>query len=296
MKLLNTKRFLSLPLLLCIAITSQAQLPERKRVQRKIPALSREVLTDIIWSIPGPLELSVFAKNEKLHYQPFVAKSALRATPKNGFEQAWLMGVYFAGFAQACIYKKSKDARAYLKPMQQLVTKLKADKFFKADEFQALIGKPKRYEALLDKITQSYEGISNHWIKLNYPDLSIVMASGSFVESLYLLASPKYRIYKQAYWDRLGEQKITLEMHLLLLSFYEHQPEVKKVLLKLNELQKIYDQVKIDFIYQKPKLDFSKDIIEVQGKTLARIQIDKATKQKLLKLINQLRAQLISLN
>ena len=185
MNRLNKPHFVILILLLCIAIASQAQLPERKRVKRKHPVLSREVLTDIIWSIPGPLELSMFAKNERLNYQPSNIESALKAKPGNGFQQAWLMGVYFAGFTQACVYKETKYAKAYLKPMQQLATKLKANEFFNAEEFKSMFGKSRRYEALLDKITQSYEDISNHWIKLNYPDLSILMASGSFVESLY---------------------------------------------------------------------------------------------------------------
>ncbi|OJJ16340.1 hypothetical protein BKI52_34170 [marine bacterium AO1-C] len=280
---------LMIALFLGISVASYAQFPTIGKVKSKHPRLSREVLSDIIGSLPNPLEISVFAQQQKIDYQ----KTKLPAKANGYLHQAWLSGVYFVRLHQACVYKKTEMAKAYLKAMQRLATTLSAAQYFPESKLKVLLKKNKKQGEFLSRINQSYEGLSYHWQIMGYADASIMMATGDFIESLYLLASSVSNVRKQTFWNRLRDQKIMLEQYLLLLSFYEESPEVKKVILALNELQLLFDQVKIDFEYQEPSLNYVNDMILAQDNTKTRIYIEEGTKRKLVNKIKEIRKRLM---
>ncbi|HAS45384.1 MAG TPA: hypothetical protein DCS93_33175 [Microscillaceae bacterium] len=256
-------KLLIMVVFLGVSVASHAQFPIKKHRKSKHPSLAREVLSDIISSIPNPLEISVFAQQQYREYQ----KTKLPTKAQGYLHQAWLSGVYFARLHQACIYKKEKVAKAHLKAMQRLINKLSAAQYFPADELKVLLKNDKKLNDFLSRINQNYEGLRNHWQTLGYADAAIMMATGGFIESLYILASSKPNIHKKTFWDRLGGQKVMLEQHLLLLTFYEETPLVKKVIAVLNDLQALFDQVKMDFEYQDPDLSYKDNIILTQDKT-----------------------------
>jgi hypothetical protein len=71
--------------------------------------------------------------------------------------------------------------------------------------------------------------------------------------------------------NRIGEQKLILDQLLLLLSFYEESPDIKTLIGELNELQKIYDNVKITYEYEESTTEEENGILVVKDNTLSKI-------------------------
>ena len=273
--------------------SAQAQFPIKKQKQSKYPKLAREVLLDIVMSLPNPIETIEYTHWLMAPYK----KANLSAKADNYLYQAWLIGMHFTRLHQALAYKKYKVVAFYINTMQPLIATLNSSKYFPANDLKALLKNDQKLDELLNKINQSYENLSDYWLKNGNPETSILMATGSFVESLYLLASISKETHaKEFLWNYLGYQKITLEQHLLLLSFYEEFPIIKKIIFVLNDLQRQFDEVKTYVQFEKPSLTYTNDVIIVEDNTRTRIKILKPVQTKLITKIKEVRTQLMPKN
>ena len=262
---------------------------------------SRKVFTDILMSIPGPVELSLFAKEQRVNYQPSlisIAVADLSVHPKKRYEHVWLLGAYFTGVTQAWIYQKPKVAQAYLKAIRQLTRKLGITQYFNYSVFNALLTIPDNDPTFLVKITQTYHNILQGLFDLGSANASIsaiFMSLGSYTESLYFLVLNPYSVDSEAFWERLGEQKHMLNGYLILLYFFEDMPKVKPVLAAFDELQAFLEQVKFEYQDNDPQITVEDDLIVLNEQSLVKMTMSNYLKKKLPILIKQLRAQQLAI-
>ena len=258
---------------------------------------SRKVFIDILMSIPGPIELTLFAKEQQVNYQPNllnIAVADLSVQAKKRYEQAWLLGAYFTGLTQAWVYQKPKVAQTYLKVIQQLTMKLGLTQDFNYSALNFLSTNPHSSDGFLVKITQAYHNILQSFFDFGDAEFStsaIFMSLGSFTESLHFLASDSHTSDNKILWERLGEQKQMLEAYLILLYFYEDMPKVKPILTALDKLQALLEQVKVEYQAHDSQITIEDDIIVLIEQSTVKMTMNNYLKNKLPTLIKQLQAQ-----
>ncbi|OJJ16341.1 hypothetical protein BKI52_34175 [marine bacterium AO1-C] len=262
---------------------------------RKEGCRSRAVFTDILMSIPGPTELSLFAKEQHVNNQlDFISIAAkeLQYQPKEMYTQAWLLGAHFTRLTQAWVYQKPTIAHIHLKAIKQLVTQLGITQHFNYSELNFLLTTPHKHEAFLMKTTQIYNNILRGCFEFGRTDLSvsaIFMSLGSFTESLYFLIASAPSLDNEALWERLADQKFMLEGYLLLLYFYDDLPNVMPVMMALDKLQALLEQVKKEYNRKDAQITVKGDVLVLNQQSTTKMTM--STKKKLPILIKQLRTQ-----
>ncbi len=213
------------------------------------PPISKEVLSDIVRSIPSPLEISFLIKDLGIQYDKNILNSTQKTANYNtAYKQALNLGVFSTDLGYANIYSQTKDALTYLKSVNEMADALNIAEFFDYAAIKDLATNSNNLDSLLLVTNMNLERINDHLQKKDRADLTILILTGGWLEALYLTCEVAKKQRNDLLNNRIGEQKIILDQLLLLLSFYEDDyPKVKELRVDLSELQKIYNNIKIEF-------------------------------------------------
>lgn len=273
---------------------SFAQLPKRNGFfpRAEKPVLNYEVMQKIIISIPSPLENTNLGNKQGLKFSNELLPLSFKKQQTNIHKQAWFVGTYYTNLMQAIIYKQQHHYNNYLANIQRLTKKMSVDQIMDNPNLNASITSKARQRRLLNEMGLVYENIIDHWVKIWYADLSIAMITGSFVENLYWLTS-KAPLNDSIIWQRVGEEKITLEQIMLLLYTYRAMPYIKSLMLKMRKLERIFDSIRLEYQYKEPSFKARRDLLLINGHATTKANLTKALKQKLKDQIKWVRFQML---
>ncbi len=255
--------------------TSEDLLKKNKEEQKtaKGPAVSKEVLADIIKSIPSPIEISFFIKDLQIKYDKTISNSSENTQKYNtNYKQALNLGIYSTDLGYCNIYEQKQDALGYLGAVKEMTTGLKMDQFLDFNTIKKLATTGSNLDSLLLVTTANLEKINEHLQEKGRADLTILILTGGWLESLYLTCAIAKKHANEALFSRIGEQKIILDQLLLLLSFYESNNNIKALIEDMNKLQTIYNDVKITYKYKQASTKQQGDQIILEQNTESEIQ------------------------
>lgn len=260
------------------------------------PKLSREVLSDIVKSIPSPLEISFLIKDLGIQYDKKLLNSADNISNYNTkYKKALNLGIYSTDLGYANIYEQTQDALYYLNSVKEMADGLNIGQFFDFKTIKRLATKSNNLDSLLLETNTNLEKINDHLQEIGRADLTILILTGGWLESLYITCEIAKKSPNELLNNRIGEQKIILEQLLLLLSFYEELPNVKSLIIDLNKLQKIYDNVKIDFQYNDPTTkEDDNGILIVDDNTSTKINFTDKDLNQILQTSREIRTKIIN--
>jgi hypothetical protein len=254
--------------------TADDLLKKNKEEQKiaKGPAVSKEVLADIIKSIPSPIEISFFIKDLQIKYDKTISNSSENTQKYNtNYKQALNLGIYSTDLGYCNIYEQKQDALGYLGAVKEMTTGLKMDQFLDFNTIKKLATSGKNLDSLLLVTTANLEKINEHLQEKGRADLTILILTGGWLESLYLTCAIAKKHANEALFSRIGEQKIILDQLLLLLSFYESNSNIKALIEDMNKLQTIYNDVKITYKYKQASTKQQGDVIVLEQNTESEI-------------------------
>lgn len=287
-----TKRLITSLLLYSIfsLTTARAQTPVH-------PRLSREVLGDIVKSIPSPLEISFLIKDLGIQYDKTLLNLPEKAQHyKSEFAQALNLGLYATDVGYANMYEQNKSVLGGLKAIEEMAKGLKVTPYYDFEKLRKLGTQSNKFDSLLLETNTILEKINEYFYKKKKSYLTILMLTGGWIESLYITCVIGKKSPNELLNNRIGEQKIILEQLLLLLSFYESNAKVLNLITELNKLQGVYDKVKIDFQYNDPVTKQDKNgILIIDNNTSTKINFTKKDLEGILKTSKDIRAMIISL-
>lgn len=272
---------------ICAVNTLQAQLTSK---------LSKEVLGDIIKSIPSPLEISFLIQDLGIPYnRGYINDPATASRYKTAIKQALNLGVYATDAGYTYLYKKEKATQSVFEANMMLAKKLKIGHLFDKKEWKEKVLKSNNFDSLLLRSNIMLEKINDHYYEKKQSHLTILMLTGGWLESLYITSSVAAKSPNELLRNRLGEQKIILEQLLLLLSFYEQLPQVKMFVEELNRLQRVYDNVEIKFSYNNPttRLD-TNGVLIVENNTTTEIVFTEEVLRQIVGTTKSIRAKVMA--
>jgi len=148
----------------------------------------------------------------------------------------------------------------YLNLVYELANEISIGHVFDFNSIKRVALNSENLDSLLYMTTLNYERMNKYLREQNQLKLSVLMLTGGWLESIYLLSQVAKQSGNDELKERVGEQKITLDNIMLLLSVYQVDPDVRKLLNKFMKLKNLYDQVEIVCHYAEP------DFTEVDGR------------------------------
>ncbi len=205
-----------------------------------------EVLNGMFKSIPSPYEISSLIKKTGVKFNSEIINAPDNYQKYNDdYKKALNLGIYSSDLGYINIYDTPDTIPpAYLKTILAMSSELKIDQLI---NFTAITGFAfsKDLNGLLSETSSSFEKINRHFIENDRPELSALLLTGGWLETLYLTCQVARDKPNKLLDNKIAEQKIILEQLLPILSQYSEGKEMAKLVEKMSNLQELFKKIKI---------------------------------------------------
>ncbi len=265
-------------------------------IKESTPAVSDDIINDILQSIPSPLEISILIKEVGSMYNKADLSNYSSVSKYNtNFDQALNLGIYGTDLGYANIYNKNQDALNYLNSVQDLADGLTIGQFFDYATLKKLAESADgNLDELLRTTTANFEKINYHLRQQKREHLSILLLTGGWVEAVYLTSLVHQRSNNELLKEKLGEQKLVLDRILLVLDVYKDRNGFPELIRDLTELQKIYNRIEIETVYGEPTMVEKDGMLVVVDNTKSVVKISDRDADSITSLVKSIRNKIIN--
>jgi hypothetical protein len=217
-------------------------------------AISEESMNDIIQSLPSPLEIASKIKDSGVKFDEGLLNKTENADIYTGdSEKALALGIYAGDLGYINIYGKSYLAVTYLGSIKKIAEDLKIGQFFDFETIKRMGSNSNNLDSLLYLSTVSFEKMDKYLREQKRGKLSVLTVTGTWLESLHLATKVVEAKHDSSLVERIAEQKMILDQISLILSIYQSDEFITKLMTNLKLLKTEYDKVAITYIYKEPE-------------------------------------------
>ena len=241
------------------------------------PKVNKDLVGDVLESIPSPLEISSLIKQSGIRFNKNILNSPDNISKYNtNFKKSINLGIYSTDLGYCNIYNQNQEALTYLDAVKETADGLNIGQFFDMNTIRRLATSRGNLDSLLVVTQQNFEKINVHLQEQDRSNLSVLILAGGWLESLYLTCEvSKAYPNEQSLKERIGQQRVILEQFLLLMSFYNNDPFVRNLITDFTNLQKQYDKVKVTYVYQPSTMKEVDGILVVQDNSKTTVDVPK---------------------
>lgn len=200
---------------------------------------------DVVYPLPTPFEMARILNDMGARY---VLGSLNAADNVDKYftekSRALNLGVYMADVAYAATYDQKQDVKVYSKPIKTLVDKLGVN-----IDYNTLLSDKNREvmnnkDSIVKEVTNSLYGTYKYLNDKNNPDLAIEMATGLWVELMYIATHISEDTYHNTgIVNLVVGQRASYTKLLALVSSRNANPDLKQLQDKLIILKPVFDKV-----------------------------------------------------
>jgi hypothetical protein len=261
------------------------------------PSISKEVIGDILGSIPSPLEISVLLKESGKKYNAGFLNSPDNLPKYNSnYKKALNLGVYGTDLGYTNIYEQNQDGVKYMASIKELADGLNIGQFFDVETIGRLATNSKNLDSLLLITTQNFNSINQYLQSQSRANLSVLLLTGGWLEALNIVcevaaANPTNKELQET----IGEQKVILQNIILLISFYKDSDQNMALLLKdMEELKAAFDKVEITYTYRESTFEVVDGVMVIKDNSTSTIDITNDDVKNIGSIIKSIRTKIIS--
>lgn len=261
------------------------------------PPISEEVITQILESIPQPLEISMLLKESGKKYNSgYLNSPDFTSKYNSNYKRALNLGIYGADLGYTNIYEQNQDGVKYMAAIKELADGLNIGRFFDIETIGRLATNSKNLDSLLLITTQNFNQINHYLQTQNRSNLSVLLLTGGWLEALHITSqvaasNPDNLELKET----IGSQKIILENIMLLLSFYKDtDPSMASLLSDLESLKQEYEKVKITYEYKESTFEIKDGVMVIKDNSTSTIDITTENVDAIKRITSEIRNKIIS--
>ena len=202
---------------------------------------------DLIQSFPSPVEVSSIIQDMKVPYSESLLFDANMCDNfESSFKKSLGLGVFCADLGYLNVYNKTGDVLNYLVAIRKLTESLRLAQFF---DFPTLkrIATNNNLDSLLILSTMSYYNMDSYLRESNRADVSAMMVTGVWTESLYLASQVYKKKENKRMRDHIASQKNILDdLMAVLVHYMGNNVDHVKLVSAFKELAKAYEPVSIE--------------------------------------------------
>lgn len=275
----------------------QAFLEELDSMKVEGPAISEDVISDIIQSIPSPLEISVLLKESGTKYDISILNTADNTSKYNSnYSKALNLGIYGTDLGYTNIYEQNQDGLDYMASIKELADGLNIGQFFDIETIGKLATNSRNLDSLLLITTQNFNSINHYLQEQKRSNLSVLLLTGGWLEAMHVTCQVSSKDPgNRALQETIGEQKIILENIVLLVSFYqETDSNMKNLMDDLLRLQTAFEAIEITTTYKESTMEIIDGVMVIKDNSESQVNITTENVEEIKGLTADIRKKIIS--
>lgn len=243
-------RELIIVLLICAPALLMAQTPGGKRLYG-----------------PSPNTFPYFTKFGDIPLEKELFLPLEEILSKDSKEQKCIhFGMYASDLSLQILYGDKKQVGNYLNVLKKATFNMSLRNIFRKEIWDIFVNHPNNTDSLIYMFSESVLTCNQALILSKRYEEAALLVTGTWIESLYLLSQLAISSNNQKIKDRVGEQKLSLDQLIQLTQQYPDSKSLSKIEKKLQQLEEIYQNIKIEVTYLPPKVDSKTGSTEVQSK------------------------------
>ena len=256
-----------------------------------------QAMNEIIGSFSSPVEMAATIQNLGV---PFSTKYLQDPEVVNdyttSFKKALGLGMLCADLGYLNVYSKTSQIVDYLASIRKLSEDLNVGQFFDFQTLKRLATSNDNIDTLMIMCTQSYSDMENDLRKHQRSNLSALLVTGVWMESLYLITQvSKERPNDEHLKDVIGEQKTILNSLLPILKLYKNNQNFEKLVQLFEELKDVFDVVKITYEVGEPETKEMNGALVIVQNERSVITMTNEERQEIIQTTEKIRNKLIAL-
>lgn len=203
---------------------------------------------DLIQSFPSPVEVSSIIQDMKVPYSESLLFDANMCDNfESSFKKSLGLGVFCADLGYLNVYNKTGDVLNYLVAIRKLTESLRLAQFFDFPTLKRIATNNNNLDSLLILSTMSYYNMDSYLRESNRADVSAMMVTGVWTESLYLASQVYKKKENKRMRDHIASQKNILDdLMAVLVHYMGNNVDHVKLVSAFKELAKAYEPVSIE--------------------------------------------------
>ncbi len=260
------------------------------------PVVDEELISGMLDQIPSPLEISVLLKQSGTNYNERLLNASENESKYNtNFKKALNLGVYGTDLGYTNIYEQKIAGIRYLASIKSLAEDLGIGQYFDIETIGKLASNSNNLDSLLSMTTQNFNAINHQLQSDNKSSLSVLLLVGGWIEALEITCQvASLDPGNTQLRETIGAQKIVLEQLVLLLTFYESDPQMAGLARDFNELKDLFDAIKITYTYKESTMEIVNGVAVIKDNSTTTIDITETDVKNIQEKVMSIRSKIIS--
>jgi len=206
-----------------------------------------DAMNEVIASFPPPVYMAALLKDSGVPFSTrFLANPDEMKDYPTSFKKALGLGILSADLGYLNVYSKTSQILDYLVTIRRLTEDLKVGQFFDFQSLKRLATSEDNIDSLQYMCTQSFQNMDEHLRNNQRSNLSALLVTGVWIESLYLITQVAKEQPSDQFKETVGEQKGILNNLLpILKNFKDTDKNFEELVQNLEELKEVLDVAKI---------------------------------------------------
>lgn len=206
-------------------------------------------INNIIASMPSPLEIVSSIKQSGAPFNlEILNKIENKALYETEYKKALNIGIYGTDMSYINIYSKKIHVLNYARVIQNLSEELSVGHFFDLATFTKMIENENNMDSLILLSTRNYNDMDHFLREQGRGEVSALMAVGAWTEGIHILLEINKHSNDPKLKEKIGEQKIVIELLSEILSFYKNQEKLAELITQIGKINEIYKEVNEEII------------------------------------------------
>lgn len=252
--------------------------------------INRAVFDEMIQSLPQPIEIANIITKAKM---PFSKEMLVPSENSDKYSDKYFQSMAFGAYGVDLGYINLNDKKIYviqyLEAIKNLSEALKVQQFFDFQTLYELNSNRNNPDSLIHISTKNFNRIDEFLREENRGELSVLMLIGAWTEGMYMFGKLYTKEQNEDLLNRIGEQKVVFQNITLILNKLSEIEHFKKLKEDVAPINKLYENVKISYIYHEPETKEVNGELVIVDKTETKIELTKEDAAKIISAIETLR-------
>ena len=227
-----------------------------------------------VFSVPSPLQASILVKEKQIPFDfELLNKSANYVKYLTTFKQSLNIGVYGANLGNLFIYDQLSKSAEYFNVIKKLAEQVGVMNSIDQKLIDRIEQSNQDRDSMMYILADVFREIDNYLLENEQEELGILIITGGWVESVYMLLKIIESDKDPDLIARIGEQQQPLNNLIELLQpYYNEKTEDFDYLLEaLVELSILFDAIEINYVYKESEVDIENRITYINSTTTYNI-------------------------
>ncbi len=262
-----------------------------------VQKIDENAINGILESFSSPVEMAALIEDLGVPFsKKYLASPEVADDYDTNFKKAIGLGVLSADLGYLNVYAKTGEIVNYLAVIKSIADELNIGQFFDFQTLKRLATNNDNMDSLMFLSVNSFHQMDEHLRKNNRSNLSALVVTGVWMEGLYLATQIAKEDPTKSLRDRVGEQQMILTDLYKILEVYQSQDKnFEKLVQDFQELNKVYEPVKISFVEGVTETVEIDGITVVIQKDSSIVEMSDEQLSKIIEVTEKIRNKLISL-